>query len=153
MSIFAKNNAKQFIPAPEGLHQAVCCDIIDMGLQDNKFGPPREVVKISWQLAERMEDGRRFLVSRPFTSSTYEKAGLWNFLTSWLGHRFSRQEREQFDLETLLEKNCQVQITHVTGKEDQIYSRVETVVPLSSGQTEIAVEDYIRMVERKNQAA
>ena len=40
MAIFAKNNSKQFIPAPEGLHQAVCCDLIDMGLQDNKFGPP-----------------------------------------------------------------------------------------------------------------
>ncbi len=153
MAIFAKNNSKQFIPAPEGLHQATCCDVIDMGLQDNKFGPPREVVKICWQLAERMEDGRRFFVSRPFTSSTYEKAALWKLLTSWLGHRFSRQEREQFDLETLLGKNCQVQITHVTGKEDQIYSRVETVVPLSPGQTEIAVEDYIRMVERENHAA
>ena len=100
-----------------------------------------------------MEDGRRFLVSRLITSSTYEKAGLWKLLTSWLGHRFSRQEREQFDLETLLGKNCQVQITHVTGKEEQIYGRVETVVPLSSGQAELDVEDYIRMVDRTTHAA
>jgi len=153
MPLFAKNNAKQFIPAPVGLHQAVCCDVIDMGLRENPYGPPRETIKICWQLGERMEDGRRFLASRLFTSSTYEGAGLWKFLTSWLGQCFSRQERVKFDLETLLGKNGQIQITHVKGKEDQIYSRVETIVPLSPGQPELGVEDYVRMVDRKNDAA
>jgi hypothetical protein len=33
MSIIAKSNKKDFTPAPEGLHSAVCCDVVDLGLQ------------------------------------------------------------------------------------------------------------------------
>jgi len=38
MAIIAKDNRKEFTPAPEGLHQAVCVDVVDLARQTEAAG-------------------------------------------------------------------------------------------------------------------
>lgn len=43
MGIIAKAPEKNFAPAPEGLHHAVCVDVIDLGLlRSGNCGPRKE---------------------------------------------------------------------------------------------------------------
>ena len=47
MSIIAKKELSTFTPAPEGLHQAVCCDVVDLGLKNTPWGDKHKI-RIVW---------------------------------------------------------------------------------------------------------
>ena len=87
MPIIAKESSGDFTPAPEGLHQAVCVDVVDLGMQDNPFQPgqKRRRVRIVWQINELMENGDRFTASRIFTNSLNEQGALRPSLEAWRG--------------------------------------------------------------------
>ena len=58
----------KFVPAPAGVHAAVCCDAIDMGLVANRFQPdakPVSTVRLVWQIAEGMASGKPLLGVQP----------------------------------------------------------------------------------------
>ncbi len=145
MAIYASRPKTDFVPAPEGLHQAVCVDVVDLGEQPTVWGPKHKV-KLVWQIAQRMESGLPYLVSCRYTLSLHEKATLCQHLEAWRGRRFSDQELEMFDLEKLVGVNCQLQIIHNT-KEDTTYANVQTIVP-AKGLTPIRAENYVRERDR-----
>lgn len=151
MAFYAKKSQSNFEPAPQGLHHAVCCDVVDLGVQETKFGK-KEMLQIRWQLEERMEANGRYLVTRRYTSSTHEKAQLWKDIPSWLGKIFTNQDREAFDLEHLIGENCQLQVMHKKGNDGSTYAQVQTIVP-SNNEEKLSVEDYIRVIDREANAA
>ena len=85
--IIAKDNRREFTPAPEGLHQGVCVDVIDHGIVPTQWGD-KQKVEIRWQLDqvdEEAREPRRFLVSNRYTLSLNEKATLRHHLPPWGG--------------------------------------------------------------------
>jgi hypothetical protein len=148
MAITVKYDQKPFTPAPEGLHQAVCCDVIDLGMMDTPWGR-KEKVRLRWQLDEASPDtGKRFDVSGIYTKSLSPKANLRQMLETWRAKRFSEPELQGFDLEKLLGVNCQVQVIHKAGEEGQVYANVLAVVPPAKGSLKLTVVDYIREQDR-----
>ena len=114
--------------APEGLHPAVCCDVVDLGLVLNKFGKKQHKVYIRWQLdVVDPETGERHEATRRYTLSLWQ-SNLAKDLQSWRGKPFTPEEKKGFDLERLLGANCQLQIVH-EERNGTVYANVNAVVP------------------------
>lgn len=133
---------------PQGVHQAVCVDVVDMGMVENTiYQKTQHKIRIVWQIAEKMADGRRFIANRRFTVSLAEQSALRPFLEGWRGRPFSAEELQGFDTDALIGVNCMVQIMHnVNG--DNTYANVTAAFPLVKGAQPIKPEGYIRVQDR-----
>lgn len=157
MAIFAKSNDSNgsFTPAPQGSHQGVCCDVIDIGLVD-VVQPDKSVKKVHkidivWQLP-LLDDatGKRFTVRKRYTLSLSEKANLRKDLEAWRGRPFPKEIVDTgFDVENLLGVNGLLNIQH-KAVQDKVYANVMAVMALPQGMQPIAAVDYVRKCERQN---
>ena len=134
----------------EGFHQAVCKGIYDLGLQENNYKDNKKTehkVIIAWELDERVTDegehkGKRYVLTREYTVSLYEKANLRRDLSSWRGRDFTEQELQGFDLKSIIGANCWLEVVH-NGEYANIKS-VKIFKPLMQGQElpqKMVVED------------
>ena len=150
MPILAKDTRREFTPAPEGLHQGVCIDVVDLGLVKTQWGEKHQV-EIRWQLVDLTDDttGLPVLVLKRYTLSLNEKAKLRHHLEAWRGRKFTAEELDGFDLEKLLGVNCQIQVVHDLADDGRVWANVSAVVPLGKGMTKIRPsETYIRVADR-----
>ena len=152
MPIIASYTKGDYSPAPEGLHQAVCIDVVDQGMKQTAWGEKHKV-QVRWALDQIDEkNGRAFMVTASYTLSLHKKALLRQHLEAWRGRKFSEEELQGFDLEKLIGVNCQLQIVHSLGDEGTVYSNVQAVVPLGKGMTKMPVPpDYVRVCNREQQ--
>jgi len=148
MPIIAKGDGN-FTPAPAGLHQAVCVDVVDLGIKETKWGDKHKV-QIRWQIDKVNEKGKSFLVVQNYTLSLNEKAGLRKHLDAWRGKKFTKEELEGFDLESLIGVNCQLQVVH-NEYDGKVFANVQAVVPLGKGMEKMEPEDYVRTIDRPDQ--
>ena len=149
-------------PAPEGNHLAVCVGVIDLGTQYSKFYDTwKPKVMIQWELSdELMGDGRPFVISRRFTLSLHENAGLRKILNSWRGRPFTPEEAAGFDIAKVLGKPGMVNVVHEPkeggggvfakyvrhARRPEIQVSFEDAARTTSGQ----VSDVVRYVEQSN---
>lgn len=112
-----QNTATNFPPPPEGIHNAVCVDVIDLGMQETEWGI-KPKLKLTFELETSAEDGYGFWVSKGFTASLHPKATLAQFLSKWRGKPFA--ENEKIDLGVLIGVSAVLMLQHVqnevTGK-------------------------------------
>lgn len=148
MAIIAKRPESTFTPAPEGLHHAVCVDVIDLGVLQTNWGDKHKV-RIVFQIEdENPENGRRFEVRKQYNLSLHEKATLRKDLEGWRGRKFSDDELKGFDLEKLIGANSQVQVTQDISEDGSIYANIQAVVPAPKNVAKLAAQDYIRAKDR-----
>lgn len=146
MAIIAKSGGGNFKPAPTGVHIGVCVDVVDLGMKPTPWGDKHKI-RVVWQIEELMDNGKPFLVSKPYTLSLNEKANLRKDLESWRGRAFTEQESDGFDMEAVIGKNCLLNVQQkVTG--ENTYANVTGVMPLKRGMTPIFPTDYKRVVDR-----
>lgn len=119
-------------PIPEGPHSAICYAVVDLGTQqplpNSRFTtkPTRKVLFIFEIPDERITIERDGVpidlpraLSKEFTLSLHEKAGLRKFLESWRSRQFTAEELSGFDLKNLLGINCMLNVVHKeNGYED-----------------------------------
>lgn len=144
-----------FTPAPTGVHQAVCCDVVDMGLLEVTFGGTtkrKHMVRIAWQIEELTADGKPFLVQKRYTASLHEKAALRKDLESWRGRPFTEDELRAFDLERLIGVNALVNVMQVE-KNGSTYANVQAVMPVKKGMPALKPRDYVRVCDRPVEGA
>jgi len=146
--IMARDERTSGPAAPDGLHAAVCVDVINLGQVPTAFGPKYRV-KVVWQLGEVDETSkRRYLVSRVYTNSLNQKATLRRDLESWRGKAFTAEELTGFNLLKLLGANCQLQTIAALKDGGQTYANVVGVVPPVRTSPKLVAQDYVRVVER-----
>jgi hypothetical protein len=145
------NETKNYTPAPEGVHQAVCVDVIDLGLLKSAFLDEKgnekwqHKINVVWQIAETRDDGKRFQLYKRFTLSLHEKAALRHDLESWRGRAFTSDELAGFDVEKLIGANCLVNVQHKKSADGtKTYANVVSVMPLIKGMAKMAAADYVR---------
>ena len=149
--MIVKEPESNFIPAPAGAHAAVCVDEIDLGYVANRFDPDADdvlTVRLVWQIAEDMSDGKPFLIKKEYRASLHEKAGLRKDLESWRGRPFTEAEKAGFDLENVVGVPCMLNIIHKTGSKGGTFANIAAVMPLPKGMTKIAPRDYVRVKDR-----
>lgn len=145
MGIFAsaKGGGERQLP-PAGTHLARCYSIIDIGTQHDTFqGKPKTArkVRISFELPNEQavfaeERGKEpFTISKEFTLSLHEKAGLRKTLEAWRGRAFTATELDKFDLANLIGAPAMITINHEKRKDgDGMFAKLIAVATLMKGQ-------------------
>lgn len=152
MPIISRKKKGDYSTAPEGLHHAVCVDVIDQGLVKTEWGEKYRV-QIRWQLDQndpQSDPPRPYLVMATYTNSLHEKSRLRPMLEAWRGRKFTAEELDGFDLEKLLGVNCQIQIIH-NITDGGTYANVQAVVPPPKNGVKLRALEYVRMCDRPNE--
>ena len=117
-----------FKPHPEGIHPAVCVDVMDLGLVETDFQGQRKLVnkvKITFESEAKTEDGKPCTVSKNFTASLHPKAKLAEFLGKWRGRPVA--PGESIDLQKLIGANCTLVISHQQNLSGKTYAAIDAV--------------------------
>jgi hypothetical protein len=117
-----------FKPHPEGIHPAVCVDVMDLGLVETDFQGVKKMVnkvKITFESEAKTEDGKPCSVSKNFTASLHQKAKLAEFLGRWRGRPFVPGDK--LDLGELIGKCCTLVISHQQNLVGKTYASIDAV--------------------------
>lgn len=117
-----------FKPHPEGIHPAVCVDVIDLGLVETEFQGQRRVVnkvRLVFESEQRNEEGKNCIVTKTFTASLHQKAKLAEFLGKWRGRPVV--PGESIDLAKLVGANCTLVISHQQNMVGRTYASIDAV--------------------------
>ena len=111
---------------PEGLYDAVCCDVIDLGTNPTAYGDKHQV-QLLWELTT--DEGVTYHLSKRYTASLHEKAKLAQDIKAWRGgvELTADDLRTGFDLEQLIGKGCQLLVTHFE-REGTAYASVDKIL-------------------------
>ena len=134
MAIIAKDEGGggSYHNPEQGLHNAVCAKMFDLGVQEGYQGKMQHKVAIYFELEERIPDGeykdKRFMLMKSYTLSLNEKANLRKDLESWRGKSFTEDEAKGFDIEVLIGKPCTINVVmhESNGKER---ARISGIMP------------------------
>jgi hypothetical protein len=117
-----------FKPHPEGIHPAVCVDVMDLGLVETEFQGQKKMVnkvKVTFESEALTDDGIRCTVSKNFTASLHPKARLAEFLGKWRGRPVL--PGESIDLQKLIGANCTLVISHQQSLAGKTYASIDAV--------------------------
>lgn len=135
--IISDSGGTAFEQPPIGAHVARCVRIIDIGTQKGEYqGLPtfkRQLV-IAWELPNELmtagdHAGKPFIVSKFYTASLHEKAGLRKDLAAWRTRDFTEEELKGFDVKALLGKACMVSLI----LSDKGKAKINAVMALPKG--------------------
>lgn len=120
----------------------------------NRFEPdkdPVQTVRLVWQIAEDMPDGKPFMIKKDYRASLHEKAALRKDLTAWRGRSFTFDELVGFDLENVIGAACMLNIVEKTSQKGKKFSNISSIMPLPKGMVRIESRDYQRVKDRPQQ--
>lgn len=136
----AKND-KTYELVPEGTHLARVYSIVEIGHVPNTFPnaqfPTTHKVRITWELPEEQREfngeKKPMAIGAKYTISLGEKSNLLPIIEGILGS-LNDEDKETFDLKSLLGKTCLVSVVHrtsqTTGKQ---YAQVASTSKLPKG--------------------
>ena len=153
--IVTAGSGQKFTPAPSGVHQAVCVDVVDMGVMQVTWKgetKKQHKIRLVWQIEELMDDARPFIVQKRYTASVGDKANLRKDLESWRGRPFTDVELAGFDVESVIGANCLLNVMQVQ-KDGETYANVTAVMPIKKGMTKLTPRDYVRVQDRTETSA
>lgn len=145
MPIIASNKGgAEFELVPAGQYSAICYRVVDLGTQEQKdamgkVSHKRKIV-ISWELDERMSEGKRFSQHERYTLSLHEMSALRPMLESWRGKAFTPEEEENFDVSKLIGAPCLLQIVHNLSN-GKTYANMSSIMKLPKGMEPIVMEN------------
>ena len=117
-----------FKPHPEGIHPAVCVDVMDLGLVETDFQGVKKLVnkvKLTFESEAKGDDGKPCTVSKNFTASLHPKAKLAEFLGKWRGRPVA--PGESIDLQKLIGACCTLVLSHQQNLSGKTYAAIDAV--------------------------
>ena len=153
--IISDNGGTSFEQPPTGSHAARCISIIDLGTQRSTYEGEVQIkhqVIVRWELANELLTigdfaGKPFTVSKFYTASLHEKAGLRKDLASWRGRDFTAEELKGFDMKSILGKPCMLSV----GLSEKGKAKVLELNGKKCEQRSVdRYEDYRRVLDRKD---
>lgn len=128
MSLVIKEKENEYPIPEEGIFDAVCVDVVDIGKVETPWGP-KEKVTIMFELDAQDEEGNRYVVGKRYTKSLNEKSNLRGDLSRWRNRKFKPRELSSgFDLEALNGVSAIVYISH-NQTEKRTYANIESILP------------------------
>jgi hypothetical protein len=117
-----------FKPHPEGIHPAVCLDVMDLGIVETEFQGQKKLVnkvKLTFETEAKTDDGKNCTVSKSFTASLHPKAKLSEFIGKWRGRPVV--PGESVDLGKLIGACCTLVISHQQNMVGKTYASIDAV--------------------------
>ena len=117
-----------FRPHVEGIHPAICVDVINLGLVETEFqGQKRLVnkVRVVFETEQRTEDGRNCTLSKTYTASLHPKAALTASLGTWRGRPVGLGE--SIDLDKLIGACATLVVSHRQSVTGRTYASIDAI--------------------------
>ena len=117
-----------FKPHPEGIHPAVCVDVMDLGLVETEFQGVKKMVnkvKVVFETEMKTTDGSDSTVAKSFTASLHPKSNLAGFLSKWRGRPVA--PGESIELQKLIGACCTLVISHQKSLSGKTYASIDAV--------------------------
>jgi hypothetical protein len=137
--ILTDSGGTAFTPCPAGSYTARCIQLIDLGTQvvdwQGQAKHQRKVL-VTWEIIDdetRREDGTPFTISKRYTQSLHEKAGLRKDLASWRGRDFTPEELRGFNLESVLGQPCLLNVIHEVKPDGKTFANIASLMKLPRG--------------------
>jgi hypothetical protein len=115
-------------PHPEGIHPAVCVDLIELGLVETEWLGQRRLVnklRLAFESEQRNEEGKNYIISKTFTASLHPKSKLADFMGKWRGRPVV--PGESIDLAKLIGACCTLVISHQQNMVGRTYACIDAV--------------------------
>ena len=117
---------------PEGVYVGQLVEFHDEGYKEGKFGTYRSAY-FDISTGQLNSDGEVFFPMRYYVNENAgEKSKTTLFREAVAGRRLTRPERVDFDPESLLGEEVQVQVAHV-DRDGKTYAQIANVMPLPQG--------------------
>lgn len=144
MGFVAKDTGSgDFKRVPPGAYIGRCYSLIDLGTQltSGQYGEKMQhKIRIGWELFGEDENGNPLTImvdgkempltiSKSYTVSLHEKAGLRKDLAAWRGKDFTEDEAKAFDVSKLVGVYCMVNCTQ-SETNGKTYTNVAGLTPL-----------------------
>ena len=110
-----------------GPHAAVCTRVIDLGTQQSGQYDPKRRMMVTWELEDRMDDGRPFIVNKWYTPSLHKRANLRRDIEAWRGAPLA--DDAEFDVSKLAGQPVLLS----TVVNDRGYANVDSLMRLPKG--------------------
>ena len=149
-----------FTPHPEGIHPAVCVDVIDQGMVEGEFQGQRRMVnkvRLFFESEQHNAEGKNCIISKTFTASLHPKAKLAEFLGKWRGRPVL--PGESIDLAKLIGVCSTLVISHQQSISGRTYASIDAVskptrrVTVSGCYDPVAMRQRIAEWRARDQAA
>jgi hypothetical protein len=152
MSLTLKEEKKEFKVIEEGLYEAKCVSVVDLGEQETEY---KGVIKYKPQVLLEFEipelvieyekDGEKKtfnqLVRKFYTANLGEKSNLRIALNSWRGKAFTEEELQGFNVKKVLGKDCMIQVIH--DKKTDKTKQIINILPVGKKHDPIEVENKL----------
>lgn len=138
MEFIAKSEGNTSIPKLEnGVYTAISSMLIDIGMQRSILDSNvrRKFIMVWNIVGEFIEVNKEQLprvMSKEYTLSLNEKSNLRKDLQAWRGQAFSEDELQGFDLLTVMNKPCQLQIIN-EEKNGKTYNNISAIMAMPKG--------------------
>ena len=144
MGFIAKDSGGgDFKKVPPGAYIGRCFSLVDLGTQhtSGQYGDKlQHKIRIAWELFGEDEQGNPLTIdvdgkqmpmtiSKSYTVSLHEKAGLRKDLAAWRGKDFTDEEAKAFDVSKLVGAYCMVNAT-TSETNGKTYTNVAGLTPL-----------------------
>ena len=144
MAFIAKDTGGgNFKKVPPGAYIGRCFSLIDLGTQhsDGQYGPKAQhKIKIGFELFGEDDNGEPLTVdiegkqmpltiSKSYTVSLHEKAGLRRDLAAWRGKDFTEEEAKSFDVAKLIGAYAMVNVT-TSDTNGKTYTNIAGLTPI-----------------------
>ncbi len=136
----ASGGSGDFDPVPAATHIARCVSVVDLGFLDTPWGAKEKVyigfevpsVRVEWNDKEDVHHEGPALIGSRYTNSIHEKSVLGQHLVNWRGRAFAEDERDGFDLFTIVDVPCMIAVTHKV-KGEKTYANISGIMGLPKG--------------------
>lgn len=140
--IATSNGSSNYTPVPAGNYVARCFSMVHIGTVKETYEGKEKMtnkVRLTFELPTETKEFKEgegekpFTVSKEFTLSMHEKAGLRKSLESWRGKGFSEEEAKAFDITKLLGVPCMLNIIHKEKQGGGINAVISSVSSMPKG--------------------
>ena len=117
-----------FKPHPEGIHPAVCVDVMDLGLVETEFQGVKKMVnkvKITFESEAKTDDGKPCSVSAASVRACI-RSRIWR-LSSANGAVVRSCRASTIDLQKLIGASCTLVISHQKNLVGKTYASIDAV--------------------------
>jgi hypothetical protein len=138
MGYMLKDQGGDFEPLEEGTHIARCVTVVDIGIQESKFGN-KEKIYLGFEVPgqrvlKKNDDGKEedigpALIGSTYTASISPKSILGQHLISWRGRAFTEEEKAGFNIFNVLGVPCMISVTH-RSYEGKTYANITGIMKL-----------------------